>query len=376
MSTFQRAAEQARKMEATDGSSSVSASASSGVGAQMHIARAFQQGMDEETTGPDSNQETPNNCLGEPIVLPRDVYNETARMHNQEAREIGHPSQIVSTVHGGSSVDEEGNLVYKQPRVYTILSDTQRSIGRQRSISVHSQESSRLWSPPPTTNYGGSEVSIPSQTPRARVQSPLPTTNYEGSLLGLPPSALPEDPFSIPRARAGISAQRYILSEENTCQHATGEEGMEGTRKVYTPIPRKSDVSDSSEDAMTEVEWRDETPYMTPTKKGKKRNKGKGVSRPKTAERPIRNMPQTPSRRKLEADLAKPAGEVTNGNKEVDLEAFIGEYLKNTNGMRDFMINKVKYDDSYSEWCGEQAGHIAVRHNHTDAAVASTRKIA
>jgi len=127
---------------------------------------------------------------------------------------------------------------------------------------------------------------------------------------------------------------------------------------------------------MTEVEWRDEEPYMTPTKKGKKCNKGKGVKRPVTPERPIPNMPQTPSRKKLEADWAKPAEEVTNENKEVNLEAFIGEYLRNTNRLRDFMINKAKFEDSYSEWCGEQAGHIAARQNHTDAAVGSTRKIA
>ena len=67
---------------------------------------------------------------------------------------------------------------------------------------------------------------------------------------------------------------------------------------------------------------------------------------------------------------------MTNENKEVNLEAFIGEYLRNTNRLRDFMINKAKFEDSYSEWCGEQAGHIAARQNHTDAAVGSTRKIA
>jgi len=204
----------------------------------------------------------------------------------------------------------------------------------------------------------------------------VPATNYsEGSLLGLPPSAVPQDPFSTPRASAGIIARRYIQSEENTSQHAEKEGGMEETRKVYTPILRKFEVSDSSDnedDMMTEVEWRDDEPYMTPTKGGKKRNTGKGVKRPTTPERPILNMPQTPSRRKLEADWAKPAGEVTNEKKEANLEAFIGEYLRNTNGLRDFVINKAKYDDSYSEWCGEQAGHIAARQNHTDVAVGST----
>ena len=88
-------------------------------------------------------------------------------------------------------------------------------------------------------------------------------------------------------------------------------------------------------------------------------------------EQPIPNMPQTPSRRKLEADWANTAEELTNEKKEVNLEAFIGEYLRNTNRLRDCMINKVKHDDSYSEWCGEQAGHIAARQNHTDAAVGS-----
>jgi len=128
---------------------------------------------------------------------------------------------------------------------------------------------------------------------------------------------------------------------------------------------------------MTVVEWRDEEPYMTPMKKGNKFNMGNGVEKPTTPERPIRNMPQTPSRKNVEADWDVPAVEVTNENKEVNLEAFIGEYLRNTNGLRDFIINKAnkaKYDDSYSEWCDEQVRHIAARQNHTDAAVGSTRK--
>jgi len=92
--------------------------------------------------------------------------------------------------------------------------------------------------------------------------------NYEGSLLGLPPSALPQDPFSTPRASAGIIARRYIQSEENATQYAEEEGGMEETWRVHTPIPRKFEVSDSSDsedDMMTEVEWRQESPYMTPT---------------------------------------------------------------------------------------------------------------
>jgi len=123
-------------------------------------------------------------------------------------------------------------------------------ITRYRSRSVGS-ESSKLSSPPPTTKYGGSEISFPSQTPRERVVSPLPTTSYEGSLLGLPPSALPQDPFSTPRASAGSIARKYIQSEENVSQHAEEEGGMEETRKVYTPIARKFEISDSSDEAMT-----------------------------------------------------------------------------------------------------------------------------
>jgi hypothetical protein len=154
---------------------------------------------------------------------------------------------------------------------------------------------------------------------------------------------------------------------------------MVETRKVYTPIPRKfelSDCSDNEDDTMTEVEWREEEPYMKPTKKGKKRNKGRGVKRPQTPERPIPNMPQTPSRRKLEADWAKPAEEVTNEKGQVNLEAFIGKYLRNTNGLRDFMATNQLHDERYDEWCVKQAEHMAARQNHTDAGVMSTRKIA
>jgi len=251
-------------------------------------------------------------------------------------------------------------------------------ITRYESKSVDSQESSRLSSPPPTTSYGGSEISFPSQTPRETVLSPLPATNYsEGSLLGLPPSALPQDPFSTPRASAGIIARRYTQSEENTSQHAEKEGGMEETRKVYTPIARKFEVSDSSDnedDMMTEVEWRDEEPYMTPTKKGKKRNKG--VKRPATPERPIPNKPQTPSRKKLKSGWAKPVETLTSENELADLGKFIGEYLQNTNRLRDFMVGQERNDANYDSWCQQQSQHIAARQNHTNAAIMSVREIA
>jgi len=148
---------------------------------------------------------------------------------------------------------------------------------------------------------------------------------------------------------------------------------MEKTWKVYTPIPRKFEISDSEDEAMTEVEWWEEEPYMTPTKKGKKRNKGKGVERPAMPERPIPNMPQTPSRMKLDSDWAKPADEIPKEEGKTNLEAFIGEYLRNTNGLRDFMLAQEKYDGLYSTWWVEQAEKLAARQNHTDAGVTATR---
>jgi len=193
--------------------------------------------------------------------------------------------------------------------------------------------------------------------------------------LGLPPSAIPKDPFLTPRASAGISAQRYIQAEENVSQHEQ-EEGMEETLRVYTPIPRKFEISDDSDDAMTEVEWRDEEPYTTPTKKRKKRNKGKGVERPTTPERPILNMLQTPSRRKLECNWAKPAEILSNEDEPADLGKFIGEYLRNTNGLRDFMVGQERNDANYDIWCQNQSQHITAKQNHTDAAIMSTREIA
>jgi len=245
-------------------------------------------------------------------------------------------SQATSRVNTGQIPSDLNDM-----RAYSDLTGKTGVTGITR---YEGNDSSELSTVPPTTNYGVSEISFPSQTPRERVSSPLPSTNYEGSHMGLPlsaPNALSEDPFSTPRASAGIIARRYIQSEENTSQHAEKEGGMEETRKVYTPNPRKFEVSDSSDnedDAMTEVEWRDESPYMTPTKKGKKRNKGTGVKRPVKPERPILNMPQTPSRKKLESDWAKPAEVLTTGDEPADLGKFIGEYLRNTNGLRDFIV--------------------------------------
>jgi hypothetical protein len=269
--TFKKAvarmrAEERKSAEKDDHSTE---SVSSGIGAQIRIALGLED-LDGTATTSEIVQKKFEDAMGGPVVLPRDVYNERARMHNQEAREIGHASQMVSTVYGGSSVDEEGNLVYKQPRVYTILDSSNR--GRQRSRSLDSQGSSRLSSPLPMTSYGGSSISFPVNTQ---------STKYtEGTIVGFPLSAIPQDPFSTPRVTAGIIAQRYIQSEEDASQNVTDEEeeeGMEETLKVYTSILRKFEVSDNSDDAMTEVDLRDEEPYMTPTKKEKSAIRGRGL---------------------------------------------------------------------------------------------------
>jgi len=191
------------------------------------------------------------------VTLTREAFDQGIRIHNAEMVKAGHLSQIMEPVLPVNA-DENGNRLGKV-KVYTISSE----------------DESALSSPPLTTNYGGSEISFRSQTPGERVLSPLPTTNYEGSLLGLPPSALPQDPFLTPKASAGIIARRYIQSEDNISQHVEKQEGMEETQKVYTPILRKFEISDSSDDGMTEVEWRDESPYMTPTKKGKSAIRGR-----------------------------------------------------------------------------------------------------
>jgi len=266
------------------------------------------------------------------VTLTREQFNQGVRVHNAEVIAAGRLSQIMEPVLPVNT-DKDGNRREKV-EVYTIASD-------ESSLS-----------PPPTTSYGGSDVSFPSQTPRERVLSSLPSTNYSGgSILGLPLSADPENPFSVPRASAGLILQRYIESETNGSQHAEKEGGIEETRRVDTPIPRKFEISDNSDDPMTEVQWREDEPYLTPTKKGKKRNKGKGVKRPVTPERPIPNMPQTPSRRKLESDWAKPADMLTSEDELADLGKFIGEYLQNTNGLRDFMVGQERNDASYDLWC-------------------------
>jgi len=250
-------------------STSGAPSESSGIGEQMKIARNLHDPEGTATTSEIAREgrseiEDQEGLVQPPaITLPRDIFNQAVRFHNQQAREAGHPSQIVSPAYS-INMDVEGNK-YEEAKVYMI-----------------SDDSSALSSPPPTTDYGGSNISYLKKTQ---------STKYEGSILAMPPSALPMDPFSTPRASTGIIAQRYIQSEENASQHAEKEGGMEETRRSYTPIPRKFEISNSEDEAITEVERREEEPYMTPTKKGKKHNKGKGVVRPVTSERPFLNMP-------------------------------------------------------------------------------------
>jgi len=107
---------------------------------------------------------------------------------------------------------------------------------------------------------------------------------YDGSILSFPPSTLLEDPYATHRAGTGIIAWSYIRSEENVSQHETADsdkkEGMEAYLNVGTPFQRKFKISDTEDEAMKEVEWRDKEPYMTPMKKRKKFNTGKGVQSP------------------------------------------------------------------------------------------------
>jgi len=379
-STFQRAKERAEKMEREKQASSEATVTSS-----SHIG-----GLLDKITRPVSDDGKATVSERTDLEqMERDLHgdSEYERLRDKEKKEefdMGlryaraeddlrrrENSQATSRVESGQLPSNLDDM-----RAYSDLTGKTGVTG----ITRYKGDDSSELSPPPTTSYGGSEISFPSQTPRERVLSPLPSTNYsEGSLLGFPLSALPQDPFSTPRASAGIITRKYVQSEENVSQHAEEEGGMEETLKVYTPIPRKFEISgssDSEDETMTEVEWRDEEPYMTPTKKGKKRNKGKGVKRPVTPERPIPNMPQTPSRKKLELDWAKPAESLTNENETADLGRFIGEYLRNTNGLRDFMVGQERNDASYDAWCQQQSQHIAARQNHTDAAVMSVRKIA
>jgi len=268
-STFQKAKERMEKLLSE--TSSAGSDESSHIGDLLDKHTGLPTDPDGTVTISEIAREELGDYLGEDqsavVTLTREQFNQGVQIHNAEVRAVGHSSQIMEPVLGTAPCDEYGNRFSQQHTVHMITSDDSSSL-----------------SSPPETNYGGSEISFPSQTPRERVSSALPSTNYEESLLGLPLSTLPQDPFSTPRASAGLIACRYIQLEENTSQYAEQNEeerGVGETRKVHTPIPRKFEISDSiSDDAMTEVEWREEEIYLTPMKKGKKRNKGKGVKRP------------------------------------------------------------------------------------------------
>jgi len=362
-STFQKAKERLDKKMAKE-SLSGSEAPTSGIGAVLDrhnaITGSFVDPDGTATTSEIAREECEKDQQlveqPEAVTLPREVFNQAVRIHNKEARESGHPSQVIEPVWGPSKRDKYGRPL--EGKVHTISSDDDSSL-----------------SPPPTTSYRGSEIQFPERTQSTQ------STKYDGSIVGFPPSAIPEDPFLTPRTSGkSILAARYIQSEEDTEKQAASSDEEEGgvaeTMKIGTPILRKFEISESEDEAMTEVEWREEEPYMTPTKKGKKRNKGKGVKRPVTPERPIPNMSQTPSRRKLESDWSKPAEVATNEKGGIDLEAFVGEYLRNTNGLRDFMATNQLHDERYDEWCLRQAEHMAARQNHTDAGVISTHRTA
>jgi len=179
---------------------SVSAVSSSHVGKQLEIlGRGLPNpdgtAMTSEIAWEDCEQEGQGEAQLETNVVSREVFNRIIYDNNRRARETGHPSQVMEPVLGSPlPCDEYGNRYDRMAKVPTISSADDSSL-----------------SPPPTTNYGGSEIAFPSCTPRERVQSPLPATNHEGSLLGLPLSALPQDPFSTPR----VHQQKVKLVSEN-----------------------------------------------------------------------------------------------------------------------------------------------------------------
>jgi len=63
-------------------------------------------------------------------------------------------------------------------------------------------------------------------------------------------------------------------------------------------------------------------------------------------------------------------------DEPADLGMYTGEYLRNTNGLRDFMFGQERNDPNYDIWCQNQSQHIAARETHMDTAVMSVRKIA
>jgi len=146
-----------------------SAVSSSHIGEQLERMGLLPTDPDGTATSSEIAREELGDYLGvqqEAVSLTREQFNQGVRIHNAEMRAEGHPSQVIELVWGENSVIDE--------------------YGNRRSHAVHTISSgSELSTPPPTTNYGGSEISFPSQTPRERVLSPLLSTKYEGSLMGV-----------------------------------------------------------------------------------------------------------------------------------------------------------------------------------------------
>jgi len=95
-----RAKEYYEKRMAEESVSGASVTSSSHIGDLIERKGPLPTDPDVTATTSEIAREELGDYLGEPLVLPREVYNEAARVHNDEAREEGHPSQVVSTVHG------------------------------------------------------------------------------------------------------------------------------------------------------------------------------------------------------------------------------------------------------------------------------------
>jgi len=205
--------EKKSKAESVGTEQSTSKSVSSGIGAQMIIAWGLEDPDGTATTSEIAREEL-GSYLGrdkEAVTSPREVFNEGVRIHNAEVRAAGHPSPVMEPILGSAPCEEYGVRKSQKHDVQTISSNDESSLS----------------SPPPTTSYGGRDISFPSQTPVQRVSTPAPTTSYGGSVLAMPLSALLQNPFSTPRAGTGIIAQRYIQAG-GKCQSTCGKRGGNG----------------------------------------------------------------------------------------------------------------------------------------------------
>jgi len=159
-STFQRAKERMDKLMSETASPA-------GTDESSHIGELLERQQGPLPTDPDGTATTSEiareelgDYLGEVqpavVTLTREQFNHGIRIHNAEVRADGHPSQVIEPIWGTAEVIDE--------------------YGNRRSHAVHtiSSDDSSL-SPPPTTDYGGSEISFPLQTPKEKALSPPPT---------------------------------------------------------------------------------------------------------------------------------------------------------------------------------------------------------